>query len=281
MSLSKTTKQRVLGYFFAFLAALFTTLLVAVCIVAGTLCNESYLLNHMEKSQYYHKAAQVLTDQYAAYGLPAGIEESFFESAIDEDTLYLDIRGMVKASYTGTTYTIDKKALSQTLYNQLLAYAEKKGGSITDQVKTNLTHLSDLCIEAYQKQADQSLLRMMGQYTYRFRTVAWAGIAVLVLLDVLCIAMIFRLSAFPHRALRSLNSACLGAGLMLIAYPAWLYLSGGVERLGITSPSLYALMVSYTNSLFSAFLISGAVLIVTVITVGIIGVKLVKKHSVF
>ena len=40
-------------------------------------------------------------------------------------------------------------------------------------------------------------------------------------------------------------------------------------------------MVSYTNSLFTAFIISGAVLAVTVITVGIIGVKLVKRHTVF
>lgn len=281
MASSPITKPMVIRCLFTFLTALFTALLVTVCIVSGTLCNESYLLNHMEKSQYYPKAAQVLQDQYAAYGLPAGIEESFFASAIDEDRLYLDIRGAVKASYAGSTYTMDKKSLSKTLYNQLLDYADKKGASITDEVKTNLTHLSDLCIEAYQKQADQSLLRMLGQYTHRYRTIAWAGIGILALLDAICILMIFRLSDYRHRALRSLNSACLGAAVMLTAYPAWLYTSGGVERLGITSPSLYALMVSYTNSLFAAFLISGVVLAVTVITVGIIGVKLVKKHSVF
>lgn len=273
--------QRIIRCLFTFLTALFTTLLVTMCIFAGTLCSESYLLNHMEKSQYYQKAVQVLKEQYAAYGLPAGIEESFFASAVDEDTLYLDIRGAVKASYAGENYTIDAKALSKNLNDRLLAYAKQKGASITDEVKTNLSHLSDLCIEAYKKQADQSLLRMLGQYTSRYRTIVWVGIGGLALLDILCLVMLFRVSSYAHRAVRSVNSACLGAAIMLIAYPAWLYSSGGVERLGITSPSLYALMVSYTNSLFTAFIISGAVLAVTVITVGIIGVKLVKRHTVF
>lgn len=273
--------KRIIRCLFTFLAALFTALLVTMCIFAGTLCSESYLLNHMEKSQYYQKAVQVLKDQYTAYGLPAGIEESFFASAVDEDTLYLDIRGAVKAAYAGKNYTIDSKALSKKLNDRLLDYAEQKGASITDEVKTNLSHLSDLCIEAYKKQADQSLLRMLGQYTYRYRTVVWAGIGVLVLLDILCLIMLFRVSSYAHRAVRGVNSACLGASVMLIAYPAWLYSSGGVERLGITSPSLYALMVSYTNSLFTAFIISGVVLVITVITVGIIGVKLVKRHTVF
>ena len=65
---------------------------------------------------------------------------------------------------------------------------------------------------------------------------------------------------------------------MLVAVPAWLYLSKGVERLGITSRSLYPLMVSYTNSLFVSFIVCGAVIAVAVCSVGVIGTHILKRH---
>lgn len=265
-------------YFFSFLLALTTVLLTTSCIFAATLFRQDYLLGHMEKSNYYANTVRVLREQYADYGLPAGIEESFFDTAIDEDTLYRHIRGSVKASYAGETYTIDSAALKDALYQKLLSYAETKGVKVTGQIQTNLSHLSDLCIGAYQKQANQALLRMLGQYTHRLHNVLWAGIGILAVMELLCLLMIFRLSTLPHRALRYGNSGWLGAAIMLIVVPAWLYLSKGVERLGITSRSLYPLMVSYTNSLLFSFVLCGIVIVVAVCSVGVIGTHILKRH---
>lgn len=263
--------------FFSFMLALITTLLAVACVFSFTLFSQDYLLNHMEKSSYYSNTALILREQYADYGLPAGIEDSFFDTAIDEDTLYRHIRGAVKAAYSGQEYTIDTEALKDDLYQKLLAYADEKGVTATEEIKDNLSHLGDLCISAYTKQANQTLLRMLGQYTHRYRTFLWTGIGVLAMLDLLCLVMIYRLSSLPHRAIRCWNSGFLGAAIMLTAVPAWLYLSKGVERLGITSPSLYPLMVSYTNTLFLSFVICGAVIAVAVWTVGVIGVHMLKR----
>lgn len=264
--------------FFSFLLALTTVLLTTSCVFAATLFRQDYLLGHMEKSSYYPNTTRVLREQYADYGLPAGIEESFFDNAIDEDALYRHIRGAINAAYAGETYTIDTVALKDALYQKLLTYADEKGVKVTKQIQTNLSHLSDLCISAYQKQANQALLRMLGQYTHQFRTALWIAIGILAAMEGLCLWMIFRLSTLPHRALRYCNSGWLGAAIMLAAVPAWLYLSKGVERLGITSRSLYPLMVSYTNSLFMSFIVCGTVIAVAVCSVGVIGTHILKRH---
>lgn len=268
-------------YVFAFMLALITALLAMACVFSATLFSQDYLLNHMEKSDYYSHTSLVLREQYADYGLPAGIEDAFFDTAIDEDILYRHIRSAVKASYAGQEYVIDTVPLKDDLYQKLLTYADEKGVTVTDEIQNNLSHLSDLCISAYTKQANQTLLRMLGQYTHRYQTALWIGIGVLAALDVLCMVMVYRLSTLSHRAIRCWNSGFLGAAIMLTAVPAWLYLSKGVERLGITSPSLYPLMVSYTNSLFLSFLVCGAVIAVAVCSVGIIGVHMLKRHSAF
>ena len=233
----------------------------------------------MENNRYYENTVVVLREQYADYGLPAGIEESFFDDVIDEDILYRHIRASVKAAYAGQEYVMDTASLKDNLYQKLLTYAETKNVDITKDIQDSLSHLSDLCISAYKKQADQVLLRMLGQAAHRFRTPLLIGVGVLSFLGVICLIMIWKLSSLSHRAIRFWNAGFLGASVMLIALPAWLYFSKGVERLGITSPALRPLMISYANALFMAFLVCGIVIAIAVFTLGIIGVHLLKRKG--
>lgn len=265
-------------YFFAFLMALLTALLALCGVAVATVCSEDYMLQRMEDTDYYDNVAAILQDQYAALGLPAGIEESFFESAIDKEELYRDIHRAVDSAYGGQAYTVDKAALERALYQRFEGYADEKGAELTAETEESLRYLAKLCIEKYTAQANHTLPRTIGRYAGQAAPYLWGVIAFLAVMILLCGFMVYRLSDLPHRAIRLWNSSLLGAAVMLLVMPGWLYLSKGVEQLGITSRSLKPLLITYANDIFTSLLICGAVIVVTVLTVGLIGVHQVKKR---
>ncbi|MGI6264623.1 MAG: hypothetical protein ACOYJY_04050 [Acutalibacteraceae bacterium] len=265
-------------WIFGFLAALLTALTATVCILTATLCSEDFLLRQMDASDYYHNAAAVVREQYVNLGIPAGIPAAVFDDAVDADRLYLDIKTAVDAHYAGQDVELDKASLIDGLYQKFVRYANSRQIAITGEVDQGLEHLSELCVSAYVKQADHPVLRMLGRYAGRFRATGWLIAVGLAALAAVCYWMIWRLSRLKHQAVRRWNASLLAASWMLLLAPGAVYLSRGVDKLGVTSLSLRPLMITYVDKVLTTFLITGGVMTVAVITVGMIAVHLIKKR---
>ncbi len=276
--MKKISGKDISWVFFSFMTALLTALLVMAAILSSTLFSSDYMLQRMEETAYYENTAAVLRRDYAAYS--GGLDDDFFETAIDEEQLFRDIRKSTQAAYNGVSYTPDKQALIDTLYQKMEAYALQKGLTLTKEDKTGLRGLASHYIgQKYLPLANQPILREVGRTAHSLQSYLWMAMAVLAALIGLCLWMIYRLRApYPHRAIRAWGSGFSGAAVMLLGFPSWLYLSEGVNRLAVTSAALKSLAVSYINNILTATIITGGVLLGLVLTVGIIVEHILKKR---
>ena len=273
-SLSRT----LISGFLSFLLCLCVFFMSVAVLLGVTLFNGNYMLNQFASSYYYSNIAGEIREQYAAYGLPGGIEESFFDEVIDENALYHDISQSVEAAYAGDTYALDTIGIKTDLYQKLVDYATAKQIPVDETLQESLSHLADLCVESYVARVNNPYLLKLGEIAHRLARVPLiAGIVCFLIAGGLFVFLYF-LHQWKHRPIRYLQYALIGSGLMLLILPAAALISGKVQNLGITSPALFKMMTSYVNNVLWAFVYTGLGWILIAGTVGWIVYKMVKQQ---
>lgn len=257
-----------ISLFLSFCVTLFGTLAILLSVVLSTICSAGYMLDSYEKSGFFERITDEIRMQYIDIGIPGGISEKFFEKAIDENRLHMDITSIVTASFMGESYSIDAKEQRTFLYNQLLEYAEnEKGLTLTDELIENLSHLTDLCIDVYTDSVSNPFIMQIGNLSNQYSSYIWLGLAVIGIMMLACIIFLFCLHRRKDVPLRYLQFSTLSIGIILLVPSAAAMLNGFMDRINISVPSLFYFVNTYITNIVKVFLYGG-------IGIGVIGTGL-------
>ena len=254
---TQSAVRTAVSFFLSFLISLLVFFLTLLLIAIATVGNENFMNTMYEKGEFYRYVTEEIREEYVNLGIPGGVQEDFFDDAIDEATLYRDVTGQIAAAYRGESYTVNEQAHKDFLYEKLVQYAAEKEIALTDDVKGGLNHMVDLCVKVYTESVSNVFILQIGKLANRFSTPLLLASGVLIVLIACLSFFLFRLHRWKHRPIRYLQYSVIAASLMLIVFPLIAMLSNFSTRLNISAPSLYHLVNTYIFHLLLSLILTG------------------------
>ena len=124
-----------------FIAELILTLAI-ICfsimyVVSSTILNESYILNSLEKSDYYAKIHELVESNFEKYVGPSGLDESVLKNLVSKEDIEEDTKKIVSNIYDGLNETVDTTKIEEKLKNNIDNSLNGKELSATEKISVN------------------------------------------------------------------------------------------------------------------------------------------------
>lgn len=246
--------QIVMSFVLSFLIFVFSYLLV----VQTIMLNSDLALNVMDSSGYFIDKCDEIERSLTDLGYASGLDEEFFDEIIDETMLYSDTCSYLNNFYSGNGATVDDTAFKQKFNSELDEYIKIKNIKNVDQ--KNRDYLVRRGASIYRVSLELPLFGTLSGYIKLFGgKLIYIIIGIAVLIALLCL-IIIKTNKWKHRAVRYICYAVSGSALAAIAFPAFVLISGFMNRLNMSSRAIYNLIVQYSNNLMVALLLCGGFL---------------------
>lgn len=255
------------------LLALFTFLTVLSLIILNTFCDGDFMLDVLERHDYYDH----IFDEYCVavedLAVPSGVPEGRFSAVISKDELISDINSTVTSAYsTDNTFAgeaVDTAAVYERFYTCLCDVAIESGFVINDDLIPGLENVAKLCTDCYKTYVTLPFIDTIGGYGVEFAAILRPAVLVFAVFLVFFIVLILMSKLFRKNAVAILAVSFNTVGFMLALAPAAVFASGKINYLNIAIRSLYNFAVGYCKTLLYivlncgvAFLILGCIFVI-------------------
>lgn len=255
------------------LISLFTFLTVLSLIILNTFCDAEFMLDVLERHEYYDH----IFDEYCVavedLAVPSGVPEGRFSAVMSKDELIFDINSTVTSAYsaddTFAGKAVDTAAVYDRFYTCLCDVAVESGFVINDDLIPGLENVAMLCTDCYKTYVTLPFIDTIGGYGVEFTAILQIAVLVFAVFLVFFIVLILMSKPFRKNAVGILAVSFNTVGFMLALAPAAVFASGKINYLNIAIRSLYNFAVGYCKSLLYivlncgvAFLILGFIFVI-------------------
>lgn len=276
----QSTMQKVSRWILAFICSLVLFALLALGVLKTTLFNQEFMINATKESQYAATITKEINTRIADLGRGSNFSEDIFEDVVPQTLVQQNIDSYIRGIYTDVPFNVDGKEQIETkLDEKVQAYAADKGYDLEEeQTKNAVANFKQVAVDSFNQ-----FIEIPYILTYGRKVMAYSN--TLTLIMVLCgsvflllfIGVIYLTSRWKHQIFRYIAYVFGGSGLMLAVLPAVVYFSRGIDRLGITSQSMYRFLTTYLNDFILTFVKWGGVTIVLAIISWIVSEILRKR----
>lgn len=254
--MKKENTRKIIAAIIAFGAAV-TLSLAIIAITVGAVFSRPFF-SLLTGNGYKQKVKAEVLEELESYAIPGGLPHDFFEGELDKALLYKDINRAVDGAFAGKTVTFETFSASVT--DSIMRYAKENNIEVQagdDSTEENIKHMASLCASKYKKLVGSEILKVSGAAS-RFLN-PWVLIAAAALFGVSAALFVatHKIGKEPF-----LRIAFGGAGFMLFFFPLYFLIFKNISKLGITSPSMYALATGIIYSILITLVVLAAVLIV-------------------
>lgn len=271
--LNQETVRRIIGIVVAFLLSIFT-IAAALLAVATVVTSKQYITYTVQNSDYTESSADILTQNLNDLAIPSGLSDNFFEGKVSYDELSEITALCIEQNYKGAAFSPDTSALKQKLIEYFKDFAQSDMAASDTQVTDEaLSTLADMCITEYINAAAPDVLRYIALYSgkiFKFALIAFVAAAVIA---VLCLVFLIKLNKGESLKISYPYFSFCSAGISLTVLPLILLLGKHVNRLSISTKSVYDFVCMFLNNALWICVILGVILLILAVTL------LLKKKS--
>ena len=274
--LNQVTVRRIISAVVAFLLCLFTTA-AALLAVVSVVTSKQYINYTVKASDYSTKAADILTVNLNDLAIPSGLGEEFFSDKVSSQEISEIAKQCINKNYAGAAFSADTEKLKAELIGYFKEYAQSdmiaSDVQVTDEA---LSTLADMCIAEYTKAAAPDIFRYIALYSgklFKFSLIGFAGTA---MLTALSLWFLIKLNKGEPLNLSYPYFSFCSAGISLTILPTILLIGKIVNRLSISTKSVYDFVCMYLNNALWLCVILGIILLL--ISVALLLVKK-RKHN--
>jgi hypothetical protein len=232
----------------------FLIILITAIILLKTVFDPFYIIGHIEKSGFSEQSVEELNEVFISYGFASGIPSEIMSSLLTTRHVTNAVEGSILEAYNvGFGHSFE--AYSDEVYITLYDYVISQGIDFTDELRTGLRDLADLCAAALKSHVNSPILNMLAQ-TQQYSFPLTLVIAVSTAMSLIAIAIILFVN---HRVTRWIDGYIYALGsvsLICIALPVIAINLGLTSRLQISPQSLNNLISSWISGILSGYLIA-------------------------
>lgn len=275
--LNTITVRRIISAVIAFLLSLFATA-SALLAVVSVVTSRQYISYTVDTSDYSANAADILTANLNDLAIPSGLSDGFFSDKVSTEEISKITTQCIGKNYNGEAFSPDTAELKIRLIGYFKEYAESdmiaSDIQITDEA---LSTLADMCIAEYTKAAAPDIFRYIALYSgklFKFSLIGFAGTA---MLTALSLWFLIKLNKGEPLNLSYPYFSFCSAGISLTILPTIMLIGKIVNRLSISTKSVYDFVCMYLNNALWLCVILGIILLL--ISVALLLIKKRKPNT--
>lgn len=135
--------------FIKFLNATSILITVISLFLICTIFNKQYLINLLEKENYYQKLETEITEELSYYVIQSGLDETILDNLFNQKELKIETLEIINAIFNNNNINIDTKNFQENLNNNILKYLENK--NITNVLDSDIESIVNKLTSVYQE----------------------------------------------------------------------------------------------------------------------------------
>lgn len=205
----------------------------------------------MNSSGYYAMVKTELIAELQSLGKASGFDDEFSEKFVNSLDIQDSVEKYISSFYSGESTLVDTISFKQQLYKAIDQYIIDKNYSNVSN--DSIDYFVNSAADIYINQISIPFFSTIANYIYKASPYITIIILVLFAAALAIMAIIFFTNKYRHRRFRYLCYGLSGACLTTVVIPCFVFLSGKIPQINISTRSLYNLFVNYFNGLFMNF----------------------------
>ena len=250
--------------------------LLAICIsLRVTFLSSDYMTSTMADSEYYSQLTEEFRQKLESLGHASGLNSDFTNEFVAGMDLRQDVVDYIEAFYSGESTVVNKTPFKQKFRSAIDAFAEENKKEGTEPSEKALEYLTNEAANIYASTIEVQFFAVIANFINKLTTPITAAIIVFAVVAVILGAILFLAnSEFRHRGYRYMSYAFSSAFICTVIIPLIVSVSGIIEKVNISSRSLYNLFVNYFNGMFRyMWIFAVAYLVIGVISFAVFASK--------
>lgn len=254
--MSKKKWRKVARMIVAFLCSLSVYFACTLTIIRMTLCNQLFMENTVSSSNYVEIVTAEINHTISDLGRGSNIPENVLSSVVTEKQVEENIMSYIHSLYSDSVFQIKGSSIvQQTVKEKIVDYAKNKNYPLDGPVQLTIETLQASAVTAVQQAIEMRSLNIYGKKLLAYKKMIDLLIVFSLTVSFSLFASILSLNRrFWHRVLRYLAYILCSSSLMLVTLPLILYVNQIVERIGISSKTLYLFLTTYVNHFILMFI---------------------------
>lgn len=247
----KSKIKPVLYSVLSFFLTLVLFLLSVFMVLKTTIFSKEYMYGVMNSSGYYAMVKTELIAELQSLGKASGFDDEFSEKFVNSLDIQDSVEKYISSFYSGESTLVDTISFKQQLYKAIDQYIIDKNYSNVSN--DSIDYFVNSAADIYINQISIPFFSTIANYIYKASPYITIIILVLFAATLAIMAIIFFTNKYRHRRFRYLCYGLSGACLTTVVIPCFVFLSGKIPQINISTRSLYNLFVNYFNGLFMNF----------------------------
>ncbi|PQD35996.1 hypothetical protein EGW35_10420 [Enterococcus durans] len=246
----------------AFVCSLSVYFACTLTIIRLTLCNQLFMENTILSSSYVEIVTDEINHTISDLGRGSNVPENVLSSVVTEKQVEENIMSYIHSLYSDSVFQIKgSSVVQQKVKERIVDYAKNKNYPLDEPVQLTIETLQTSAVTAVQQAIEMRSLNIYGKKLLAYKKIIDLLIVFSLTVSFSLFASIISLNRrFWHRVLRYLAYVLCSSSLMLVTLPLILYVNQIVERIGISSKTLYIFLTTYGNHFILIFIKWGGVI---------------------
>ena len=260
--MSKKKWRKLAKMIVAFVCSLSVYFACTLTIIRLTLCNQLFMENTILSSSYVEIVTDEINHTISDLGRGSNVPENVLSSVVTEKQVEENIMSYIHSLYSDSVFQIKgSSVVQQKVKERIVDYAKNKNYPLDEPVQLTIETLQTSAVTAVQQAIEMRSLNIYGKKLLAYKKIIDLLIVFSLTVSFSLFASIVSLNRrFWHRVLRYLAYVLCSSSLMLVTLPLILYVNQIVERIGISSKTLYIFLTTYGNHFILIFIKWGGVI---------------------
>lgn len=177
-------KFKILSYYFSFFfLSILVLILFLISLLELTLLRPDYLMNHLEKNNYYQELYLSISDEMSNYIIQAGLEDSVLENIYTQEMVTKSVNSVIYAFYGNQEMKVNTSQVKKNLEDNIVSYLRKNNIEVTDQEALDM--FVDQMLDIYSEKIKltsslDSVKGLVHKWDFRLKVI-FSGLVILVL----------------------------------------------------------------------------------------------------
>lgn len=263
----------------------FVSFILCLCIFALSICTLFTLslkeksINYVfKKSDYSLLAFDSLHTDLADLTIPSGLPIDFFKDKLDFTLFNARVQNTLSHNLTGDNLVYSIEQVQKEFFDWSYAYASTETNNMSSEAVDSLQEFSKECAVKYIKYINPSALK------YLFTAISVVQrylVYALIFTSFLTVASgVFLYFLCRHRDFaKYIYFSFIGSALLLGLPSALLIFTEETKKIGLTSPSLYSLTITYIDGLLSVIFALSLLIFIGLIIFSILRLLIRKRKE--
>lgn len=249
-------------FIMAFILAVSLICLILIYTLSNTILNEKYILDSLEKADYYNKTYELIESNFENYIQQSGLDEEILKNLVTKEQVEEDTKKIVTSIFDGLHEEVSSKELEEKLKSNINASINNKSLS-TEEKKAIDEFIKQICSEYKATIVNSNYEAQINSAYKKIMSLINKSKKILIVTIGVCILLLILLSLRrPYKILTHIAISFIASGFVLTIINIYVNSKIKVQYISILNDTMSNIARGIAQDVLGNILKYGIVLIV-------------------